>query len=234
MNAMLSFILIIISVKNMSAQQNNQKLPVTDRAIVSIAAFTANGDQQQLKTALNTGLDSGLTINEIKEVLVQLYAYCGFPRSLNAITTFMTVLDERKAKGIKDIVGQEGVRVESTNKYEQGLKTLEDLTGKSQNGALIGANAFAPCIDVFLKEHLFADIFGRGVLTYQRRELATITVLATLPGLGSQLQAHIGMGQHVGLTEAQLREVFAILEKKVSRVQAEAANAALENVIAAK
>lgn len=42
--------------------------------IVTIAAFTANGDLQKLKTALNEGLDAGLTINEIKEILVQLYA----------------------------------------------------------------------------------------------------------------------------------------------------------------
>ena len=200
----------------MSAQQNNQQLSTKDRGIVSIAAFTANGDQEQLKTALNAGLDAGLTINEIKEELVQLYAYCGFPRSLNGITTVMAVLDERNAKGIADKAGKEGVRVEGTNKYEQGRKTLEELTGKSQSGPLTGANAFAPGIDVFLKEHLFADIFGRGVLTYQQRELATITVLATLPGLGSQLLFHIGAGMHVGLTETQLRETFNILGEKVN------------------
>ena len=118
--ALLTFILTIISFKNMSAQQNNQQLSTKDRGIVSIAAFTANGDQEQLKTALNAGLDAGLTINEIKEELVQLYAYCGFPRSLNGITTVMAVLDERNAKGIADKAGKEGVRVEGTNKYEQG------------------------------------------------------------------------------------------------------------------
>ena len=43
--------------------------------IVTIAAFTAKGDLQKLKTALNEGLDAGLTVNEIKEILVQMYAY---------------------------------------------------------------------------------------------------------------------------------------------------------------
>ena len=201
--------------------------------IVSIAAFTANGDKEQLKTALHEGLDAGLTINEIKEELIQLYAYCGFPRSLNGITTFMAVLDERKAKGIADKEGTGAVRVEGMDKYEQGRKTLEELSGKSQSGPLTGANAFAPGIDVFLKEHLFADIFGRGVLTYQQRELATITVLATLPGLESQLLFHIGAGMHVGLTETQLRETFNIIGEKVNKVQAAAANAVLDKVVAA-
>jgi 4-carboxymuconolactone decarboxylase len=201
-------------------QQNNQHLDAKEQGIVSIAAFTANGDLEKLKTALNGGLDAGLTINEIKEVVVQLYAYCGFPRSLNGITTFMAVLDERKAKGIEDQAGPEATRVEGGNKYEQGRKTLEELSGIPQTGSLAGANSFAPGIDVFLKEHLFADIFGRGVLTYQQRELATITVLATLPGLASQLQFHLGAGMHVGLTEGQLRDAFNILKKNIGKTQA--------------
>jgi hypothetical protein len=43
-------------------------------------------------------------VNEIKEVLIQMYAYCGFPRSLNGINIFMSVLEERKKKGINKAV----------------------------------------------------------------------------------------------------------------------------------
>jgi alkylhydroperoxidase/carboxymuconolactone decarboxylase family protein YurZ len=227
-------VLIFITIKNMSAQPNNQYLDAKEQGIISIAAFTANGDLRKLKPALNSGLDAGLTINQIKEVLIQLYAYCGFPRSLNGISTFMAVLDERKAKGIHDQEGQEPTRVQGGDKYEQGRKTLEELSEVPQSGPLTGANAFAPGIDVFLKEHLFADIFGRGVLTYQQRELATITVLATLPGLESQLQFHIGAGMHVGLNEEKLQDAFAILNKNIGKAQAEAAQAVLSRVISAK
>ena len=59
------------------------------QAMIPIAAFTARGDMNRLTLALNEGLDAGLTVNEIKEILVQLYAYCGFPRSLNALGCFM-------------------------------------------------------------------------------------------------------------------------------------------------
>jgi 4-carboxymuconolactone decarboxylase len=90
--------------QNMDA---NQALSAKQQSIVPIAAFTANGDLQKLKTALNEGLDAGLTINEIKEVLAQLYAYAGFPRSLNSIDTFIGVLEEREQKGIKDELGEE-------------------------------------------------------------------------------------------------------------------------------
>jgi 4-carboxymuconolactone decarboxylase len=98
----------------MNAQNNitaNEPLNGQQQSIVSIAALTAIGDLQHLKTELNTGLDAGLTVNEIKEILVQLYAYCGFPRSLNGISTFMKVVEERTAKGIQDVTGKEATPV---------------------------------------------------------------------------------------------------------------------------
>ena len=86
---------------------NTQALSPKQQSIVAISAFTANGDLEKLKTALNEGLDAGLTVNEIKEILVQLYAYAGFPRSLNGINTFIAVMEERQKKGIKDELGKE-------------------------------------------------------------------------------------------------------------------------------
>lgn len=212
------------------------KLTTKEQGLVNIASLTATGKITELKAALNTALDGGMTISEIKEELVQLYAYCGFPRSLNGIVIFMTVLEERKSNGIQDSEGDEPVSVTGDNqsKYEMGRTTLEKLTGKPQNGPLAGANAFAPGIDAFLKEHLFADIFGRGVLNYAERELATITVLASLPGLEAQLQAHLFMGMNVGVTEAQLKDAFDLIEQNTSTQQADAARSVLTKLIDSK
>lgn len=78
-------LILTLSISTMNAQSNqkaNPALTAQQQSITNIAALTAVGDLDHLKTQLNTGLDAGLTINEIKEVLAQLYAYCGFPRSL--------------------------------------------------------------------------------------------------------------------------------------------------------
>jgi alkylhydroperoxidase/carboxymuconolactone decarboxylase family protein YurZ len=66
--------------------EKRHALSQRQQGIIPIAAFTADGDMDRLKPALNQGLDAGLTVNEIKEVLVHLYAYTGFPRSLNALS----------------------------------------------------------------------------------------------------------------------------------------------------
>jgi len=76
-------------------------------------------------------------------------------------------------------------------------------------------------MDIFLKEHLFADIFGRDVLSYQDREVATITALATLGGVEPMLKNHIGIALYLGMTEAQMEDLMTIVEAKVGRKEAE-------------
>jgi 4-carboxymuconolactone decarboxylase len=211
---------IIFNVNSMNAQTNNTLSP-QEQGLSAISALTATGDLENLKIQFNTGLDAGLTINEIKEALVQLYAYCGFPRSLNALNTFKAVLDERKAKGINDAEGK-AIIVENNvaDKYEQGRKVIEELTGVPQAKPAPGFGEFAPRIDNFLKEHLFADVFASDVLNYQQRELVTISALAAMTGVEGQLQAHIGMGMNTGITAEQINSIFDIIEKVISKGQA--------------
>ncbi|MBB5621918.1 alkylhydroperoxidase/carboxymuconolactone decarboxylase family protein YurZ [Pedobacter cryoconitis] len=232
----LLFFILIINVQSMNAQAQtaDQSLTIQQKSMVTISALTATGNTEKLKTVLNKGLDAGLTVNQIKEELVQLYAYCGFPRSLNAINAFIVVLDQRKAREITDQEGSGASPVSTTDKYETGRKNLQVLTGVEEAGPKKGANGFAPLIDTFLKEHLFADIFSRDLLTFQQRELITISTLAALTGVESQLQAHIGMGMNTGITEKQLADTFGLIEKTVSKDQADIARAALKKVIASK
>lgn len=60
---------------------------MTDRekSIVIVSVFTAKGDMIELEKSVKLALEKGVTVNEIKESMIQLYAYCGFPRSLNAL-----------------------------------------------------------------------------------------------------------------------------------------------------
>ncbi len=210
----------------------NQALNAKQQSIVPIAAFTANGDLDKLIIALNEGLDAGLTVNEIKEILVHLYAYAGFPRSLNGINTFMAVLDERQAKGIQDEMGKESSPVPADiNKDEYGAKVRARLAGHETIPPPSGYQLFTPIIDTFLKEHLFADIFVRDTLDYQSRELATVAALASMTGTAGQLRFHLGAAMNTGLTEAQMKGFISVLEAKVGKKEAENAAEILAEVL---
>ena len=196
-------------------------LNARQRSIIPIAAFTANGDMPKLKTALNEGLDAGLTVNEIKEILVQMYAYAGFPRSLNGIHSFMAVMDNRQAKGIEDEMGKEASPLPANmNKDEYGAKVRAKLAGQEVIPPPSGYQVFTPAIDTFLKEHLFADIFARDNLDYQSRELATIAALASMSGTAGQLRFHFGAAMNTGLTEAQMKDFIAVLKAEVGDEEA--------------
>ena len=223
------------TMKAQNTMAENGTLNAKQQSIVTISAFTAKGDLKKLHKALNAGLDSGLTVNEIKEVLVQLYAYCGFPRSLQGINTFISVLEERKKKGIKDEVGRDAAPITNTgNKYERGKKNLEKLTGRPEPGQKTGYAAFSPEIEVFLKEHLFADIFERDVLNYTDREIATISALIGLGGVEPMMQGHMAIGLNVGLSEAGLKQILSIIQSNVGKKEADAGRKVLSGVIAAR
>ena len=209
-----------------------QGLTPRQRAIPLIAAAMASSNMPALDSALNQGLDTGLTVSEAKEILVQLYAYTGFPRSLNALGQLMKVLDARRQRGIEDAPGREP---------EAAIPAGEELLalGKANQTRISGAPVqgplfeFAPVINQYLQAHLFGDIFARDNLDWQSRELATVGALSATPGVEPQLRSHMGASLRVGLSEAQLREVIQVLAESGDGDAARRATEALDAQLAA-
>ena len=193
--------------QNMEAKtMRTNVLTTKEQKLAAIAAYSAKGNLTGLKNALAAGLDAGLTINEIKEILVQSYAYCGFPRSLNALGTFMALVNER---GNKDPEGKLPSSLPEGKSINFGTENQTKLCGAPVKGTLF---EFAPAIDEYLKAHLFGDIFARDNVSWKTRELATIAMLAVIPGAEPQLKAHIGIGKNNGLTDEQIEAILAIAQ----------------------
>lgn len=208
--------------------KENKALTPREQAIISVGAYTGRGDLEHLPQALVQALDAGMTVNEIKEVLIQSYAYCGFPRSLRAIQTFMQLLNERKSQGIDDVIGKEASPIANNgDKYDHGAAILEILSGVNSAHPKLGYGAFAPTIDQFLKEHLFADIFERDLLTYRERELATVSFLAGVGGVEPMAYGHMSICLHLGITPSQLNALLNIVEINLG----EASSAPLREVL---
>lgn len=212
--------------------QRDQKLSGRQKAIIPIAAFAGSGNMPKLKPALTEGMEAGLTVNEIKEILVHTYAYAGFPRALNAINAYMEVMADRKGKGITDSEGKQATPVPpGFDRNAYGRRVRNALVGSDVSNRTNGYAAFAPVIDQFLVEHLFADIFCRDVLTHQDRELATISILAAITGTEAQLKTHLRICMNVGLSKTELEEFVEVLRQKVSVESAERSAATLNDLV---
>ena len=218
---------------NLNAQQAIENaLTPKQQGLIGIDAYTSKGDLLKLETALNAGLEAGLTVNQIKEILVHLYAYAGFPRSIRGLQTFMEVLDERKARGITDLTGAEASPVkDERSKYDRGKAMLDTLLSAPQNGPRTGYSAFAPIIDTFLKVHLFADIFERDVLTHSEREFVTVSVLSSIGVVEPMLRSHLNICLHAGLTPVQLQQFVKIIESTTGEKEGKAAQIVLDDVL---
>lgn len=171
-----------------------------------IACNEAKGDLVALESAIHNGLEAELTVSQIKEALSQLYAYTGFPRSLNALGVLQNVVESRKSKDKRVIMGEDASPLpDDFDALKEGTRVQTRLTGKPFN------YDFAPATDYYLKAHLFGDIFARDNLTYADREFVTVSALSGLQGVEPQLKAHIAGARNMGVTEEQLQGIVVAL-----------------------
>ena len=189
----------------------NEVLTAQEKAVAKVASYAAIGNQSGLRQAIIDGFAVGVSVNEFKEILVQVYAYAGFPRSLNALNTLMQTVDER---GHIDTLGAEPETKPEGQALAYGTENQTKLVGAPVKGKLF---EFAPAIDEYLKAHLFGDIFARDNVSWRLRELATIAMLASISDVESQLEAHINIGKYNGLTDEQVAEILAIASENKAK-----------------
>jgi alkylhydroperoxidase/carboxymuconolactone decarboxylase family protein YurZ/quercetin dioxygenase-like cupin family protein len=195
------------------------------QALSAIAACEAKGDQVALAANLQEGFDNGLTVSEAKEALSQLYAYTGFPRSLNALGTLQKVIADRESQGRKTDSGREADPLPAGyDALKQGTRVQTQLSGAPFN------YTFAPQTDYYLKAHLFGDIFARNNLSFADREIVTVSAIACLPGCEPQLKAHVAGALNMGVKEEDVRSIPAVLEATVGMEAAERLRGALAAV----
>ena len=164
---------------------NGQTLTERQKGLASCACLMAQGDLERLEPAVRTALDNGVTINELKEAFSQLYAYTGFPRSLNALGVLSRVLENRQANWQDGKPWTRPVEWDDAKAaYELGKKNQTQLSGRAFD------YDFCPQDDYYLKAHLFGDIFAGDQLTAADREIVTVAALSGLDGVEPQLAAH--------------------------------------------
>ncbi len=200
---------VLITFITMCAGLNAQTLTKRQINLAVIASLEAQGDMTRLKDSLKKCLDDGVTINEIKEAMSHLYAYTGFPRSLNALGVLSNVLEERKSNGVYDDEGKAWTRPavwdDASLALSQGTDIQTKLSGRPYNFE------FCPQNDYYLKSHLFGDIFAGDLLSPSDREIVTVAALASMKGVTPQFEAHKRGAVNMGNTKEQIDELCAYL-----------------------
>ena len=186
-----------------------QTMTERQKGLAACACLMAQGDLERLEPAVKMALDNGVTINELKEAFSQLYAYTGFPRSLNALGVLNKVLDNKQPSWQE---GKSWKRPEiwddAAKALKQGTEVQTKLSGRSFD------YNFCPQDDYYLKSHLFGDIFASDQLSAADREIVTVAALSGLEGVAPQLAAHKQGAVNMGNSQELVDELCAWLDSE--------------------
>ena len=171
-------------------------LTLKQREMITCITLATMQTLPQLKTHAEAALNVGVTPEELREVMYLTAPFIGFPKMLNAVGTVNEVFKER---GISLPIEKQGTVTEN-NRHETG-KTIQN---RLYPGGIAPVMEGLPAdmgkhVERFLTDYFFGEIYSRGALDLQTRELLGYCVLATLEA-ESQLHSHYHGKINVGNT----------------------------------
>lgn len=177
------------------------------KELAVVAALTAMGTAMpQLKVHIHAALHVGCTPEEIREVIIQMCGYAGFPATLNGMKILMEVLQETGR-----ILSKETLHAGSEGRYERGKDLLARIAPEQEKILKETYDPINPAITQYVVAFGYGDIYARGLLSLKDRQAATIAGLAAKGTAPAQLRFHIGGGFRAGLSEAEIVEIMILL-----------------------
>lgn len=175
-------------------------LTLKQREMITCITLATMQTLPQLKAHAGAALNVGVTPEELREVMYLTAPFIGFPKMLNAVGVVNEVFQER---GISLPLKKQGAVAES-NRHETGKKIQDKLYPGGIASAMEGLPGdMGKDVEQFLTDYFFGEIYSRGALDLQTRELLGYCVLATLEA-DSQLHSHYHGNINVGNTPEML------------------------------
>ena len=176
------------------------ELTLKQREMITCITLATMQTLPQLKAHAGAALNVGVTPEELREVMYLTAPFIGFPKMLNAVATVNEVFKER---GISLPLEKQGTVTEE-NRHETGKAIQDKLYPGGITSVMEGLPGdMGKDVEQFLTDYFFGEIYSRGALDLQTRELLGYCVLTTLEA-ESQLQSHYHGNINVGNTPETL------------------------------
>ena len=176
------------------------ELTLKQREMITCITLATMQTLPQLKAHAGAALNVGVTPEELREVMYLTAPFIGFPKMLNAVATVNEVFKER---GISLPLEKQGTVTEE-NRHETGKAIQDKLYPGGITSVMEGLPGdMGKDVEQFLTDYFFGEIYSRGALDLQTRELLGYCVLTTLEA-ESQLHSHYHGNINVGNTPETL------------------------------
>ena len=177
-------------------------LSIRQRSIITIASLAVLRRDENLRGHISSGLDVGLTPEEITELMLQLLFYAGAPIT----NTALIVADEGfRQRGVSVTPARVYDGTEDPERlYQRGLATrtrlFPDLPAPPDT-----ASEPQKAFDRYILEYLWGSVWSRPGLSLQDRVLIVLAAMATA-GVEPILGAYARGALRLGLTLEQIEE----------------------------
>lgn len=93
-------------------------------------------------------------------------------------------------------------------RFERGVKMINELVEGGDQGILKGLGKTAPDLANYIIEFIFGDLYSRSGLDLKTKQMLTITILATLGTAKPQLAYHINCGLNIGIKREEIIDIM--------------------------
>lgn len=181
-----------------------------DRSVIVISALTALAREVELEQHVEGGLNHGLSIDEVDEIMMQLAPYIGLPFCLAGSLVIDSVIAKREGTESREVPRAEAVLVDDEKRRAAGLDVLSTLVGDPNLDAKTTEQMIVDSqgdMGVLVMDYAFGDVWARPGLSRRDRSLIVISALTAL-NMKHELEIHLGGALNHGLTPIEIEEVM--------------------------
>ncbi len=190
--------------------------------LVKISAAVTLGDEALVETVLRDGVEAGLEVQQIREMLLQVVLFSGFPRVINAF--------EKLAEMVPTTASGEAAPVPADYWEAEGRALFGRIYGRNAERVVTALQGYHPDLADWILRDAYGKVLSRPALSPQIRELAAVAMLSLL-NLPRQLLSHARGALHVGATAEQIRAVVDLIAPLCSSEIATMARTEVEKAI---
>jgi 4-carboxymuconolactone decarboxylase len=217
---------------------NRRGLSLKSREFATLAMVIVSSNQNNsVQAHVEGALRAGATETEIKELLIQMTMYAGYPKTVVAVSAVQEMLSDLKQRGIPAATPQpdlESRRQAESNevRYRRGLEALNQISKSSGEAVVKSFEDIAPDLGRYIVEFSYGDVFSRPNLDLKTREIATVAALTGLNTTASELplKVHINGALNVGANRQEIVEAIMHMIPYVGFVKVQQAMALAETV----
>jgi 4-carboxymuconolactone decarboxylase len=176
------------------------------RQICTVSSLIAQGSvQSQLKFHMSGLLNVGGRPEDLIEIMFLATAIVGFPAAINAIGIVRQIFSERDIA----FVPAREIDSDGTDRYRRGLRTFHDLmSGSNPPGFITALSEISPELAQWSMEFVFGEVLAREALDARVKQLAIVSMLATVGNRAEALRLHVAGALGCGATTAEVIEVL--------------------------